>query len=163
MLEALHVLSILLGATGMALALSHALEWPGKQRLSREAYFTVQTIYYPGFTIGGAVGEAGAMIATLILLLAMPWAGTAAWLVFGAFLCQVAMHAVFWIVTQPVNRVWLADQKLGRAGSMFFASGKAAAVTLDWTVLRDRWEGSHAVRAVLATLAVLALATAAVV
>jgi hypothetical protein len=33
--------------------LAHALEWPGKLRLSREHYLAVQPIYYPGFTYSG--------------------------------------------------------------------------------------------------------------
>ena len=35
----------------MALALAHALERPGKMRLSKE--LAIQPIYYPGFTFGG--------------------------------------------------------------------------------------------------------------
>ena len=53
----LEVLTVLLVAVAMGLALAHALELPGKLRFSREAYLQVQPIYYPGFTIGGAVGE----------------------------------------------------------------------------------------------------------
>jgi hypothetical protein len=37
----------------MALSLAHALEVPGKLRLNKEQYLAVQTIYYPGFTLGG--------------------------------------------------------------------------------------------------------------
>ncbi len=67
-------LTILLVSVGMALSLAHVLEFPGKRRLGREAYFAVQTIYYPGFTIGGAFGEFGAILATLILLAVTPFA-----------------------------------------------------------------------------------------
>ncbi|HET7883004.1 MAG TPA: hypothetical protein VFL55_19120 [Acetobacteraceae bacterium] len=49
----------------MALSLAHALEVPGKLRLPRETYIAVQQISYPGFTIGGAFGESGAILATL--------------------------------------------------------------------------------------------------
>jgi len=58
----------------MALALAHALELPGKMRLSKEAYLAVQPIYYPGFTIGGSIGEAGGMLALLGLLAFTPYA-----------------------------------------------------------------------------------------
>src|SRR5205809_327776 len=40
----------------MGLSLAHALEYPGKRRLDRETYLKAQTIYYPGFTIGGVFG-----------------------------------------------------------------------------------------------------------
>jgi hypothetical protein len=42
-------------------------ELPGKVRLPKEAYVTVQQIYYPGFTIAG-VGEFAAFIAVAFLL-----------------------------------------------------------------------------------------------
>ena len=47
----------------MALVLAHALELPGKRRLSKNTYLAVQPIYYHGFTIGGAVGEFGGLVA----------------------------------------------------------------------------------------------------
>lgn len=47
MFEVLQVLSLLVVALAMALALADALEMPGKMRLSRDAYLTVQPICYP--------------------------------------------------------------------------------------------------------------------
>lgn len=52
----LQLLALVLVSVAMALALAHALELPGKLRLSKEAYLSTQSIYYPGFTIGGMVG-----------------------------------------------------------------------------------------------------------
>jgi hypothetical protein len=54
MFLAFEVITLVLVAIAMALSLAHALEFPGKLRLSREHYLAVQTIYYPGFTIGGS-------------------------------------------------------------------------------------------------------------
>jgi hypothetical protein len=48
------------------------LEFPGKQRLDEPTYRAVQAIYYPGFTIGGLVGEFGGMIALVALLILTP-------------------------------------------------------------------------------------------
>ena len=59
----------------MALALAHALEYPGKRRLDRDTYFKVQAIYYPGFTIGGA-GEPLAPITVFAPLLSSATAGS---------------------------------------------------------------------------------------
>ena len=67
MLLSLEVLSVLLVATSMSMALAHALEFPGKLRLDERTYLSVQTIYYPGFTIVG-VAEPLAVIATFTLL-----------------------------------------------------------------------------------------------
>jgi hypothetical protein len=68
----LQVVAVILVAVAMALTLAHALELPGKMRLSNETYLAVQPIYYPGFTIGGGIGEAGGMIALLTLLAFRP-------------------------------------------------------------------------------------------
>ncbi|MFM9469917.1 hypothetical protein ACKI1K_45495, partial [Streptomyces scabiei] len=59
MLDALSVIALLLVAIATGLSLAHALEFPGKLRLDEPTYRAVQTIYYPGFTIGGLVGELG--------------------------------------------------------------------------------------------------------
>jgi hypothetical protein len=55
----------------MALSLAHALELPGKMRLGKDAYLSVQTIYYPGFTIGG-IAEPLGILALIALLVFVP-------------------------------------------------------------------------------------------
>jgi hypothetical protein len=89
----LHVIAITLVAFGMAPAVAHALELPGKVRLPKEAYVTVQQIYYPGFTIAG-VGEFAAFIAVALLLWSTPRGTAAFWLALGALLGVLAMQAV---------------------------------------------------------------------
>jgi hypothetical protein len=51
---------------------------------------------------------------------------------------------VFCLVTQPVNKYWLASEKIGETGARFFAvtTGRGR-VMPDWTSLHDRWECSH--------------------
>jgi hypothetical protein len=61
MFQILQILTTVLVAVAMVPALAHALEYPGKMRLSRDAYLTVQPIYYPGFTIAGGIAEAGGL------------------------------------------------------------------------------------------------------
>ncbi|WP_246505851.1 hypothetical protein [Mesorhizobium silamurunense] len=58
----LEILTVILVASAIAMALAHALELPGKLRLGRQEYFVVQQIYDPGFTIGGGIGG---IVATL--------------------------------------------------------------------------------------------------
>jgi len=60
---ALQVLTVMLAAITMALSLAHALELPGKLRLSQEQYLAVQPIYYPGLVIGGIAEPAGILAA----------------------------------------------------------------------------------------------------
>jgi anthrone oxygenase-like protein len=162
MLLVFEVFTVFLTAIAMSLALAHALEYPGKLRLDEQAYAAVQAIYYPGFTIGG-IAEPMAAIAVLILLVIMrdraaqfPWLLT-------AFIALVAMHAVFWSVTQPVNRYWLRNQKLSEAGARFFDTGRintpdrSGSGLTDWRSFRNRWEYSHIVRAILSAIAVIAI------
>ena len=160
MFQTLQTLTILLAAIGMALSLAHALEFPGKRRLDRESYLKVQAIYYPGFTIGGAFDPL-AMIAAFALLLFTPLGTTSFWLTATAFAGLVLAHAIYWVVIHPVNKVWLKDEKLDRAGGRFFAAGGATGEG-DWRALRDRWEWSHVMRAVLEMSSLVALVVAAV-
>jgi len=163
MFQALQILTVLLVAGAMTPALAHALEYPGKLSLSRDAYITTQQIYYPGFTIGGGAAEVLAVAATLLLVIVTPHAGVSYWLTLGAFVAMLSMHAVYWLLTHPVNKYWLKDADLKAAGRGFFAFdpfARADRATPDWIVLRDRWEASHMARAALAMLALAMLAAA---
>jgi uncharacterized membrane protein len=149
----------------MAPALAHALEYPGKLRLDRNAYIATQQIYYPGFTVAG-VAEGLAVVAMLLLTIATPGGTASYWLTLAAFVSILCMHLAYWALTHPVNNFWLKDVELKGAGRGFFgfdplgrARGDAAP---DWTELRDRWEMSHIVRAALSCLALALLAIAVV-
>jgi hypothetical protein len=159
MFEVFQIIAVLLVAIAMSSAVGHAMEFPGKLRLSRQEYLAVQPIYYPGYTIFGGAGEALGLIATLV------WAGVAYGtaqfpLVLAAFVAMVAMHATYWIFTHPVNRFWLENTKLGSAGEAFFSTGAGEGGATDWRQMRDRWEYSHVTRAVFSTLALLFLVIA---
>lgn len=160
----LQVLAVIVIAVAFSLALAHALELPGKMRLSREAYFAVQPIYYPGFTIGGGIGEAGGTILTIVLLILTPAGSGSFWLTLVALFGLLGMQATYWVLTHPVNRVWLKGEKLSGFGSGFFTFGTKGQVGRrehtrepEWTELRDRWEYSHVVRAGFAFVSFLAV------
>jgi hypothetical protein len=122
MVVALQVLSLVLVVIALVPALAHALELPGKLRLGKDAYFTVQPIYYPGFTIAGA-SEPFAIVSTIVLLALTPRRSAEFWLVLVALLALVGMHAVYWLFTHPVNKFWLRGEKLARLCSGFFSLG----------------------------------------
>ncbi len=103
MFEILQILTLLLVVLAMSPALAHALELPGKMRLSREAYTTMQPVYYPGFTVAGGIGEVGGMVFTTILVFATPYGTADFWLTLAALLGLVGMHAAYWVLTHPVN------------------------------------------------------------
>jgi hypothetical protein len=165
MLLILKVVTVVLVAVAMSLALAHALELPGKMRLDMKTYKAVQSIYYPGFTYGGFAEGLG-MLATLVLLLLTPTNRPAFWLTLAAFVGLVAMHAVYWVITHPVNKFWLRETRLEGFGEKFFSLDPVNQGTAsegrsdDWRKLRDRWEYSHVVRAVLAVIALIALIVA---
>ena len=166
MLFALQIVAVILISLALALAFAHALELPGKMRLSKETYLATQPIYYPGFTIGGGIGEAGGILATFILLFVMPFRGVPFWLTLVALLGLAGMQVVFWFVTQPVNRYWLKGQNLGPFSSRFFWVGvDRSDLTnqihpLHWTELRDRWEYSHVARVGFALVSLISIVVA---
>jgi hypothetical protein len=166
MIGVLQVLSLIFIVLAMVPALAHALELPGKLRLTKDAYFAVQPIYYPGFTIAG-ISEPVAIISTIILLVLTPRENADFWLTLVALLGLISMHAVYWLFTHPVNNFWLRGQKLSSLGSGFFSmrspgkqAGESERPPVDWTDLRDRWEHSHVARAGLAFLSFIALVIA---
>lgn len=161
----LQVVTVCLVAVGMSLALAHALELPGKMRLDRETYVAMQPIYYPGFTVGAGIGEAGGMMATLMLLMATPRSSNAFLWTLVAFLLLVAMHLAYWVFTHPVNKFWLRGVQLRGFGRGFFRFdplNRSAPAEGDhaWKRLRNRWEYSHVIRAVLAGASLVCLVIA---
>lgn len=140
----MQVLPVVLAAPPMSTALAHALEFPGKVRLDKDAYLADQSIYYPGFTIGGTV-EPLSIFATFVLLCLTRSSPSAFWCTLIAFLAPLIMHAIFWTITRPVNKLWLKNQPLHRLGRRFFSvklasqqPAGAEASSENWGRLRDR-------------------------
>src|ERR1044071_6372561 len=104
MLTALNIITVLIVSVVMGTSLAHALEYPGKRRLDRNTYFATQAIYYPGFTIAG-ICEPLSIAVVLVLFVVTPAAKLGFWLVLVALVALIAMHAVFWLVTQPEHGV----------------------------------------------------------
>ena len=164
MLAVFQIITLILATVALALSLAHTLELPGKMRLDRKTYYAVQSIYYPGFTIGG-IGEGAGTVATIVLLFFTPRASAEFWLTLVAALGLIAMQAVYWFVTHPVNRFWVEGVKLNRVSSGFFSFGTnrsrhQSKTPPDWTELRNRWEYSHVVRAAFALVSFVALTIA---
>ncbi|NZA27112.1 DUF1772 domain-containing protein [Luteimonas sp. SJ-92] len=163
MTDLLQISALLLVALAMAFSLAHAAELPGKLRLDRETYLAVQPIYHPGFTIGGA-SEPLAILALAGLLLVTGATGPGFGMVAASLVLMLAMQGVYWLAVHPVNRFWLAAEKLPRTSAGFFSLGRRRASPDgdDWRGLRNRWECAHAVRAAVAVAAFLLLCIATV-
>lgn len=159
MIRFVEVVAVILVAITMALTLAHALELPGKLRLDREQYFAVQTIYYPGFTIGGGAEILGILVLVLLMYLTPFGGGRLLWTL-SALLLLVAVHGIYWVFTHPVNNFWLSDVELSGLGSTFFSAFAPKSDAGDWKSLRDVWEYSHVARAALAMLSLIAITIA---
>jgi len=133
------VVSLLLATLAMMPAAAHALELPNKIGLSGIEYLTVQRLYR-GWAFARLVVAAAlaSMVVLLFMVRELPTAFALAWV---AFLCLAGTQLVFWIFTQPVNRV---------TANWTFLPG-------DWSELRRRWEYSHAASAALNLAALVAL------
>jgi hypothetical protein len=163
MLTAVQIVTVILVALAMVPALAHALELPGKMRLTQEVYVAVQRIYYPGFTIAGNSEPAG-FLATIVLLFLTARGIVAFWLTLVALLGLIGMQIVYWIFVHPMNKVWLQGETLSSVGSGFFAFGRSRTQTgaqaPEWTQLRNRWEYAQVARAGLAVVSVIVLVIA---
>jgi hypothetical protein len=158
----LKIVTVLLVAAAMDMALAHALELPGKLRLPKDQYLAAQAIYYPGFRFGGVAEPLGIAAVTLLAFLTPP-VGAGFWLTVSACIALLLTHAVYWIGIYPVNSFWLRDIRLEHAIRAFFAVDLGVGnrfESAEWTYFRDRWEYSHLARAVLAVAAFVLLVTA---
>ena len=138
-MNSVWVVSLLLATLAMMPAAAHVLELPNKIGLSGIEYLTVQRLYR-GWSFARIVVAAalGSMLVLLFMVRELPTAFALAWV---AFLCLAGTQLVFWIFTQPVNRV---------TANWTFLPG-------DWSELRRRWEYSHAASAALNLAALVAL------
>jgi hypothetical protein len=95
-----------------------------------------------------------------------PPVSTDFWLTFSAVLGLIAMQGVYWLVTHPVNRLWVEGLNLNRISSGFFslranrARVQKEARSPDWTELRNRGGYSHVARAGCASVSFIALPVA---
>lgn len=135
-----QLLAIVLTALALVPAAAHVIELPNKLPMPREDYLTVQRMYR-GWNFSGYVVVA-ALFTTLWL--AGLSDGDARVPAFIAFLAILATQFVFWGYTYPVNR----------------RTHNWTLVPADWERLRDRWEISHAISALLNFLALVCVAAA---
>jgi hypothetical protein len=137
--------TILATALGMGVAECHLLEMPAKSGFESALWLTLlQRLYPPAFGPVGGAFEVAAVLGCVVLVVLVRGRGPAfGWTVVAAA-CVVASHAAFWLLVAPVNATLLPLAP--------------DALPADWTRLRDQWETTHAVRAVLQLVALGALA-----
>jgi hypothetical protein len=79
----------------------------------------------------------------------------------------ICKNPLYWLITHPVNKFWLKETRLeGVAGGFFSLDPMKKGTASEgggsegWRRLRDKWEYSHVVRAVLSIIALIALIVA---
>jgi hypothetical protein len=131
-------IAIILTALALVPAGAHLLELVHKITLDRAQYLTVQQLYR-GWALLGAVLIA-ALLANLVLTVRSRRKGWPMRLAAIATLLLAANLTVFFIWTFPANQ----------------ATGNWTVLPADWEALRNQWEYSHAVNALLTFLALAA-------
>jgi hypothetical protein len=158
MITTLKLVSLFLVVATVIPSVAHALELPGKLRLTREQYLAVQPIYYPGFTVIGAAEPLSIVVLAALLALA-PGRAASFWLIVAALAASVLTHVLYWTLTAAVNKVWLRNEVMSGSAQRLFGAGRSLNES-DWTMLRDRWERSHLYRATTSVSALILLAVA---
>jgi hypothetical protein len=133
LLKLVQFVAIALAAVALVPSGAHLFALGNKVNLGAEQYFIVQNIYR-GWDLFGIV-LVGSLVADLILALMLRRRGGApfilALLAFGA---MVLMLAIFFVWTFPANK----------------ATNNWTTIPDHWEQLREQWEYSHAVNAVVA-------------
>jgi hypothetical protein len=124
MFPALWIATVLIVVLATVPAVAHRLELPGKMRLSKDEYAVMQRLYYPGFTVAGLAEPAGILL-ILILIFRASAEYDMVWLMI-ALAGLIAMQVIYWLLTHPVNKVWISGERLSRASQRFFAVGARA-------------------------------------
>lgn len=135
----LQFVSILITAIGMAGSWAHLLALANKMKLPREEYLIAQKIYR-GWSLLG-VAAVIALVSTAALAVLQREEGAAFYFAVAASVCIALGLVIFFAVTFPANK----------------ATKNWTVLPTHWESLRQRWEYSHAVGAILYFLALASL------
>ena len=138
--------NLLLAAVAVTAPAAHVLELPNKLALDGPLWLAVQQQLYQGWGAVFGPVEIAALATSLALLALRRGHGAAARFTWVAVTAQALMLVVFFVFNNPVN--------------IAFSSWTVATLPADWPDYRLRWEIGHALAAVLAVTALLALIAA---
>ena len=130
-----HFATIMLMALAMTAAVAHVMELPPKMKFEPRLYVMLHRTLFPNFGRVAGTAEFLALVAVIGLAWRMHGEGSTFALTLVSTILMVAAHGVFWVLVQPANTT--------------MAGWSLDAIPADWTRWRNRWEYSHAIRAVL--------------
>jgi len=139
-LRVVQFLAVVLTALALVPSGAHLFELPNKINLPRDTYLIVQGIY-AGWALFGIIDLAalGMNVVLAIRLRRQRWAFS---FVVTAALCFVVFFAIFFTWTFPANQV----------------TANWTTMPDNWSELRQEWEYSHAVNAVVMLIALCSVA-----
>jgi hypothetical protein len=135
----IRFITLLLAAFALVPGIAHLLEMPHKMQLTEENYGIVQYIYQ-GWALLGIV-QIAAVVSTGVLFFFERADKTVSRLVLAAFVCLALTLVLFFTFTYPTN----------------VATQNWSFIPDSWQQLRDQWEYSHAVNAILEAVAYILL------
>lgn len=141
-LRVVQFLAVLLTALAFVPAGAHLFELPNKIDLARDAYLTVQGIY-AGWAWFGTI-DLAALVLIAILAIKLRRQRPAFSFAVVAALCFVVFFAIFFTWTFPANQ----------------ATANWTTMPDNWSGLRQEWEYSHAVNAVVMFIALCSVTLA---
>lgn len=145
-LKVARFINLFLIIVALGALLAHFYEMPAKLALAGPDWLATQRTLYRGW--GPFLGpfEVGGVISTWTIFVLVRQRRPAFALTLIAALCLSVGLALFFVLVDPVNHA--------------FATWTPATLPSDWSDCRARWEYGHAVRAVLAFVALLLLIAA---
>ncbi|MBM6581654.1 hypothetical protein ILT44_15765 [Microvirga sp. BT689] len=143
-LRVIQFLAVVLTALALVPAGAHLSELPNKIGLARDAYLTVQGVY-AGWALFGIVDQA-ALIMNVVLAIKVRRQRMAFVFAAAAALSFIMFFAIFFTWTFPANQ----------------ATANWTTLPDNWGELRQKWEYSHAVNAVVMLVALCSVTLAVV-
>jgi hypothetical protein len=131
MKNVLRYTTILFELITLSALMAHLLALPAKMKLTREDYYTIQSIYSGWAWLG--IFEVGALLLTLIWSVSERKKKGTFLLLIIAFIFFAVSLTLFFIFTFPANT----------------ATVNWTLKTNNWQMLRQQWEYSHAARTML--------------
>ena len=141
-LRVVQFFAVLLTALAVVPAGAHLFELPNKIDLPPDAYLTVQGVY-AGWAWFGIV-DLAALVMNVVLAVRLRRQPPAVYFAAVAAVCFVAFFTIFFTWTFPANQ----------------ATANWTILPDDWSELRQEWEYSHAVNAVLMLIALCSVTLA---
>jgi hypothetical protein len=136
-------IAIMATIVSVGMGLAHAFELPGKIAMSRENYFTVQTIYAGWNRVAFVLlVQLISIIALIALFRDRP---AVLWPVIVSLVALIVAQVLFWTFTFPANQ----------------ATHNWTTIPDNWEALRRNWEYSHLAGAIFQVICVAALVIAA--